>query len=205
MTKRRMLIIAVVVIALASLATGSFAVPVTGVSANSTVTTSGVAIELKEWADVDKTVPYDGSKPLGVMPGVTVTKIVEAANVGGTAAWIRARIEKEITLAPGVQGMPDSNLIHTNSNTEMWMDGEDGWFYYAVPLEPGETGTPLFTELRFDPAMGDEYQNAQVVVRVVAQSVQTANNGRTVMEAAGWPAGELGEEIVIADESIAIG
>ena len=38
--------------------------------------------------------------------------------------------------------------------------------------------------------MGNEYQNATATVDVLAQAVQTANNGESVMEAQGWPEAE---------------
>ena len=36
--------------------------------------------------------------------------------------------------------------------------------------------------------MTNEYQNCTVEVIVKAQGVQTANNGSSALEAAGWPA-----------------
>ena len=36
--------------------------------------------------------------------------------------------------------------------------------------------------------MGNEYQNATATVDVIAQAVQTANNGTSAADAAGWPA-----------------
>ena len=35
--------------------------------------------------------------------------------------------------------------------------------------------------------MGNEYQNATATVDVYAQAVQTANNGKTALNAQGWP------------------
>ena len=45
-------------------------------------------------------------------------------------------------------------------------------------------------EVRFSAEMGNAYQNCTANVVISAQAVQTANNGDTVMEAAGWPDGE---------------
>ena len=42
--------------------------------------------------------------------------------------------------------------------------------------------------------MGNEYQGATATVDIVAQAVQVDNNGKTVMDAQGWPASETGVE-----------
>jgi len=36
--------------------------------------------------------------------------------------------------------------------------------------------------------MGNEYRDAKATVDVLAQAVQTANNGASALEAKGWPA-----------------
>ena len=40
--------------------------------------------------------------------------------------------------------------------------------------------------------MGNEYQGATATVDIVAQAVQTANNGATVEDATGWPTSRTG-------------
>ena len=41
--------------------------------------------------------------------------------------------------------------------------------------------------MTFDVKMDNRYQGSTATVDVVAQAVQTANNGDTVMDAKGWP------------------
>ena len=65
--------------------------------------------------------------------------------------------------------------------------GEDGYFYYNKVLKPGEVTEPIFTSVAFSGDMDSMYQDAQVVVDVAAQAVQTAHNGSTVADAKGWP------------------
>ena len=46
--------------------------------------------------------------------------------------------------------------------------------------------------MTFNKTMGNEYQGATATVDIVAQAVQTANNGKTVTAATGWPASGTG-------------
>ena len=75
-----------------------------------------------------------------------------------------------------------------NFDTEKWTEGEDGYWYYNKALESGETTAPLFDTVEFALKMGNEYQESTCVIDVTAQAVQTANNGSSALEAAGWPA-----------------
>jgi hypothetical protein len=50
-----------------------------------------------------------------------------------------------------------------------------------------ETTTPLFETVKFSGAIGNDYQNSTVELQVFVQAVQTANNGGSIWEAAGWP------------------
>ena len=67
---------------------------------------------------------------------------------------------------------------------------QDGYYYYNVPLEPGETTEALFKNVSFDPSMGNMYHNSKAIIKVQAQATQVKNNGASVTEAAGWPAAE---------------
>lgn len=78
-------------------------------------------------------------------------------------------------------------MVALDLNDAFWTLGSDGYLYYKDPLKPGETTEPIFTTVTFDVAMGNEYQGATATVDVLAQAVQTAHNGDTVMDAQGWP------------------
>lgn len=183
------------VIALAALflfaASGTAAYYTAEERAHNIVTTGGVDVVINEWADGEadaERVPY--VDVLNVVPAMTVTKVVEVENKGAEA-WIRVQAVVEISLAEGVDGQADSSLVAIDYNTEAWTL-VDGWYYHNEAVAPGESTAPLFTEVTFSPLMGNMYQNAKVTVGVLAQAVQTANNGETVSDAAGWPV--IGEE-----------
>lgn len=180
--KRKLLILSVLAICIATLAAGTLAYFTSEGKAHNVITTGGVEIAVQEWADMEKTKPFENLT--GIMPGMTVTKIAEIKNTGASDAWIRVLITKNIQLAG--DGTPNTDLVELTLNTTDWTE-KDGYFYYTKALKPGEVTAPIFTAVTFKPEMGNEYQNATATVDVSAQAVQTANNGDTVMDAKGWP------------------
>lgn len=181
--KRKLLILSVLAICIATLAAGTLAYFTSEGKAHNVITTGGVKITVQEWADEEKTKPFEDLT--GIMPGMTVTKIAEIKNTGASDAWIRIKVEKNIKLQG--EGTPDTDLVELNLNLTDWTLGEDGYLYYNKALKPGEVTEPIFTAVTFNVTMGNEYQNATATVDVAAQAVQTANNGDTVMDAKGWP------------------
>ena len=186
--KRKLFFIAVIVICLSLTAYGTLAYFTAEETAHNVITTGNVDIELLEWADEDKTKPFPEEGISGVMPNTSVTKIVEIENTGSGAAWVRIKVEKDISLAQGVNlEKPDLGLMVIDYDTENWALMADGYYHYKKPLEPGQTTEPLFAEVTFDKTMGNDYQNANATVTVSAEAVQSANNGETYDQAKGWP------------------
>ena len=181
--KRKLLILSVLAICIATLAAGTLAYFTSEGKAHNVITTGGVKIAVQEWADEEKTKSFEDVT--GIMPGMTVTKIAEIKNTGASDAWVRVKVEKSIKLQG--EGTPDTALVELNLNLTDWTQGKDGYLYYNKVLKPGEVTEPLFTAVTFNVTMGNEYQNATATVDVVAHAVQTANNGDTVMDAKGWP------------------
>ena len=185
--KKNLLVLAVTVICLSLLACGTLAFFTAEDTVRNVITSGGIDIELQERADVEKTTPFPEDGVSGVMPGTDVTKIVEVKNTGASDAYIRVKVEKEIILSDGVEGEPDSGLMIIDFDESRWVDGEDGYYYYKEALAPGAVTEPLFASVKFDPAMGNLYQNSTAKVDVTAYAVQVANNGETVLDAQGWP------------------
>ena len=180
--KRKLLILSVLAICIATLAAGTLAYFTSEGKAHNVITTGGVEIAVQEWADENKQTPFEDLE--GIMPGMTVTKIAEIKNTGASDAWVRVKVEKNIKLQG--EGTSDTSLVELTLNTADWTE-KDGYYYYTKVLKPGEVTAPIFTAVTFKPDMGNEYQNATATVDVTAQAVQTANNGDTVMDAKGWP------------------
>ena len=191
--KKRILSLGVVVICLAILASGTIAYFSAEDTAHNVITTNGIGINIIEKTESDGGVLTDFPEGgiSGVMPGTSVSKIVSVENDGGAEAWIRVQVEQEIqsadeeTLPLVLSG--EIPVMTVTVDTSKWIL-EDGWYYYYKPVAAGAVTDILFEEVHFAPEMGNEYQNCTANIEILAQAVQTANNGSTVMDAQGWPA-----------------
>ena len=192
MKKRKILLISIFTIILAIAAMGSSAFFNAEDTAHNVITSGSVnsaVVETMLDGTELKAFPEEGIT--GVMPGSTVSKIVSIRNTGRSDAWIRVRVS--IEMKDG-EGQPLDTGVVGFTVEGPWFDGGDGYYYYgeAVPAEK-ETQV-LFREVRFDPDMGNEYQNCTAYIKIEAEAVQTANNpipdGGTVRDVAGWPGAE---------------
>ena len=185
--KRKILLISAIAITLSLIASGTLAYFTAEETAHNTITTGTIKIQLQEWS-----VPPGGGDPepfedvINVLPGTEVSKIVEVKNTGLSSAWIRIKLDELVTFKTGETADRDEILISYDVNTEKWIE-KDGYFYYNDTVKPGETTEPLFTKVIFSEFMGNDYQESVFEVTVHAQATQVANNGSTVLEAAGWP------------------
>ena len=180
--KRKILILSVLAICIATFAAGTIAFFTAEGKAHNVITTGGVEIAVQEWADDEKTKPFENLS--GVMPNTTVTKIAEVKNTGASDAWIRVKVEKSIQLQG--EGTPDTSLVELTLNTTDWTE-KDGYYYYNAALEPGQTTEPLFTAVHFAETMSNMYQESRAILQVNAFATQTAHNGASALDAAGWP------------------
>lgn len=155
--------------------------------AHNVITTGNIDIELLEWADNEKTVPFPVEGIDGVMPGGTVTKIVEVKNTGTNEAYIRVNVEKDILLDEHNDNQVNLEDIQVNYNQKDWFLDQDGIYYYLKALDPGETTPPLFNSVQFSKEMGNIYQNSTLNIHITAYATQAANNGNNALEAMGWP------------------
>ena len=158
-------------------------------TAHNVITMGNVNIAISEWADEEKTIEF--SNVDGVLPNTSVTKVVEIRNTGKSDAWVRVRIEKNISLNSDSEG--DTGLISLNINEGAWIDGNDGYYYYSKKLSEDEVTEPVFTKVDFSKDMDNSYVGAVCSVEVFAEAVQSTNNGDDVLSADGWPEG-YGEE-----------
>ena len=181
--KKRILILALAAIMVGCAIGGTMAYYTNQATATNVITAGNIRAELREWADLENRIPYaDPEEP--IMPGEDVTKIVTVENTGDFPAWIRLRF---VTTAEGENIPTEGELpMLLDVNTEKWLL-TDGWYYYDAVLDAGAMATPIFTTVRFESAMGNAWQNATFYIDVEMQAVQVANNGDSVLDAAGWP------------------
>ncbi|MBE6977156.1 MAG: hypothetical protein E7438_00735 [Ruminococcaceae bacterium] len=187
--KKKILAMALIIMALSIVAYGTLAYFSYEDTATNVIVAGNIKIALREWQQTDGGEQVVSEGPIEILPGLHVSKIVAVENTGKNAAWIRISVLKAIELATGKEGAVDVDLVGLDLNTEHWTE-LDGYYYYNVALQPGETTQPLFTEVQFSPSMSNLYQQSKAILTIQAQGVQVANNGQTVFEAAGWPSAE---------------
>ena len=191
-TMRKKLIAgAVVAICLSLLAYSTSAYFTTEKTATNVITSGDIDIQLQETAmqNGQEVLFEQPQERVKVMPSQKMSKIVRVKNTGANAAYVRISISKSIELVKEVQDEPDVSLLELDFDSENWT-AKDGYYYYNMPLEPGDTPEALFNSVTFSPSMGNMYQNSTAIIQVKAQATQVKNNGASVFEAAGWPASE---------------
>ena len=190
--KRKLLLAAAVILCLTAAATGTLAYFTAENTAHNVITTGGVNIKLVEKTRTEGGLlvdfPADGIP--GVLPGADVSKIVSVMNTGTGEAWVRVSVE--ITVAsedgsPLPTELGEGNPVISFTAGENWILSPDGYYYYDQPVAAGESTTDLFDTVTFSPLMDNAYQNCTANIVISAQAVQTANNGDTIADAAGWP------------------
>lgn len=192
--KRKLLILSLLVILAALTAAGTLAYYTDSARTHNVITSGKVNIALHEWADKERNTPFQDKT--GVMPGTKVTKIVEVENTGTGAAFVRLRVETEVLSAEGVKMGPKHVSLDFNQTDWIY---QDGYYYYARSLQPGETTVPLFTAVTFAAEMDNTYQNATAHVNVSAYAVQSANNGDGPQAAKGWPSDTQAEPTPVSN------
>lgn len=181
--KKKLAVLAMLVVCIAILATGTLAYYTAQETAYNVITTGTLSMDLHDETTDGKDFPEEGIS--GVMPGRVVDKVVYVENDGDVTFWTRIKLEKTIADANGNTDRLNFSHIKLNLNTTDWTE-QDGYYYYNKPLKPGESTEKLFTKVTFDTSMGNAYMNARVEINVIAQAVQSKNNGSSALDAVGW-------------------
>ena len=181
--KRRILAIALIAIGLSAVATGTYAYFVAEETAYNVITTGALFMDLVEETEDGSPWPVEGIKD--VLPCMEVGKVVYVANRGSVPFFTRIQKETTVIPGPGVMAELTDEFISVNINTECWIE-QGGFYYYYRILQPGEKTEPLFTAVTFAPEMTNDYQNSTVEIYVLAQAVQSDNNGYDPLMALGW-------------------
>lgn len=186
--KRELLLVGIVTIIVAVIG-GTSAFFVTSDRAHNIITTDGVSIDLIENTDrvgVDgRPIPFTNID--NAMPGDTYSKIPQVKNTDHGEVWVRIRVTNSAKKADGTTVALPGDTIAADYNTQNWLNGGDGYYYYYRALGAGETTEPLFTKVTLSKNMAAEYASSLFSVDITAEGVQTANNGSNVYEAEGWP------------------
>lgn len=180
--KRRIILISVLLVLLALLATGSVAYFTTEQTAQNVITAGTVDISVLTTTQDGTPFPQEGVR---IMPGDTIDKVVTVKNNGSGALYLRLKL----TASVEDSDLPADDCMIINIDTTKWTLHEDGYYYYNVALEAGQTSAPLFEQVTFDGSkVTNEYRGKAFLLAVDAQAVQSANNGTSALSALGWPA-----------------
>ena len=182
MKNKKLIIFLIAMAALLCAAGGTYAYYTTNIVTHNVISSGRVDVELIELAD-------DGSnfKNIeGALPGETYAKVVQAKNTGESDAWVRMKLVKTVKPAKAAAAALNAELVKLNIHGGKWVE-KDGWYYYDSPLKPEAVTPALLGAVTLDLTMGNEWQEAQLLIDVYLEAVQVANNGSTVFEAAGWP------------------
>ena len=169
--KKKWTIAAVLVLAVALLAVGTWAYFSAVGRADNVITMGSVKLALHDEDGTGK--PFT---TVSAMPGSVVDKVVYVENVGSGAFYTRVKITPEVVAANGeLVPLTDRSLLTLDLNDTDWIPGTDGYYYYNGTLSPKAATSKLFNHVTFSKDMGNEYQNTTVHIYVTAEAVQTAN------------------------------
>ena len=197
--KKAAVALCLIMMGLSVLSVGTYAYFTAEETSYNVITTGYLYMDLVEETADGKPWPEEGLK--GIVPGMAADKIAYVENKGSAAFFTRISVETVVYAADGETEL-SSEYITLDINRANWVE-KDGYYYYHRILEPGEKTEPLFTQVKFGPELGNEYMTARVEVRVLAQAVQSANNGTDPLEAQGWSAaGKLFVEAIDEDPAV---
>lgn len=178
--RKKWTLIAVLVLAAALLAAGTWAYLSAQGSADNVVTLGSVRLALHDENSV--------GEPVGdtaVMPGGSAEQTVFVENTGDSAFYTRIKLELEAFDSSGAAMQLPAGFVMLDLNQADWTPGADGYFYYNDTVAPGKATTALFQTVRFSDAMDGSYLGVSLRLRLTAEAVQARNleqyaqNGRT--------------------------
>lgn len=187
--KRKLLLIAVVIICCATLGFGSVAYFTASAKAVNVITSGNIKIAIVErQLDADGNLVAYPDKPVAVMPGAEVSKIVAIRNEAGHEAWVRAKVVVTVLDAEGKPLEIPNGLVTLGGVNAAWRE-KDGFYYYTKPLVGAAETESLMETVAFDAeAMDNVYQGCTITVSVSAQALQVKN---VPLGSDGLPAPEL--------------
>ena len=141
-------------------------------------TASKDTLNVVTFGNVHITLIDEYTKPeAGVMPGQTVEKVVSAKNTGSNTAFVRLKLTKSWWENGQKREELDPSYITLDfSNADKWAEGQDGYYYYQLPLKPGETAESLIDSFSLPKDWDmDGYTKLDGHIDARAEAVQSEN------------------------------
>lgn len=194
MTRRKLLVLALLVACVAVASVGTLAYFTQQETAYNVITTGTLSMKLHDETinEDGELVPFpawdeangEGGIP-DTMPATAVDKLVYIENTGDVDMYARIKLTQYIVPAKGVEDELNFDYITLDLNETEWIKQGDYYYYYRALLA-GETTEKLFTKVTFGPELGNEYMDCVVHIVVDAQTVQAKNNSDSPLTATGW-------------------
>lgn len=201
-TKRRLLLIALMVLLAAGGVAGTYAALTANATSTNIVKTGALTVKGEFFTlENGKEVPYTGEMTADIMPTQTVSRIMRIHNTGTENEYVRVVVTPSVGAAPWTStgtGL-DKSLFEIQYNKSDWTasagknaSGETVvWYYYNKVLAPGKSTEPLFTGVNFNYKIDNKYIGTELTINTNVQGVQSAHNapasGKAV-DVTGWPA-----------------
>ena len=128
--------------------------------------------ENKGYLDVKLVQTYGPGGDTPVYPGFTQERTCKVNNYGSEVAYVRVRLDKywanrsgsgaseQFTRTDDPQYNTDYIEI-TYDDLTNWVYDEDGWYYYASAINPGEETANLLSAVTISEQVGEEHNDAQ--------------------------------------------
>lgn len=189
-------------VSLCTLLICSFAVFTSSLTMQTDITSGSLDIDVKNVTNhAEIALNASGLDEFNFLPGYTFDYSgLTVKNVGATPAWVRVRIETNITASDG--STLDSVVSDTGEPVvdfelgENWTRGSNGFYYYDIPID-GSNGSldsietkPLIKGVKVSPDVDASYAGCTIDFDVTVHAVQSVNNlpdSGHAMDINGWP------------------
>jgi len=180
--KGRLLLVALAAILLTVLTQPTLAYYTTIGKATNVVTSGDIQLMIHEKTADGSNFPAEG---VYIIPGDIVSKQVSIENVCGHPFYLRVKLVSGSTN----EALSADDCLKLDINTAKWTY-QDGYYYYNVILQPGETTPALFTQVEIVGSKVDQtHIGSTLSLTVNAYAVQSENNpAEHPWDASGWPA-----------------
>ena len=180
--KARLLLIALAAIFMTVLTQPTLAYYTTIGVATNVVTSGEIKLAIYEKTADGSDFPEEG---VYIIPGDIVSKQVSIGNVCDHPFYLRVRLVS----GSDNEALSAEDCLKMDIDTNHWTL-VDGYYYYNLILQPGETTLPLFTQVEIVGSKVDQtHVGSMLSLTVNAYAVQSQNNPAAhPWDASGWPA-----------------
>ncbi len=180
--KSRLLLIAIAAILVTVLTQPTLAYYTAVGTATNVVTSGDIRLQIHEKTADGSDFPAEG---VYVIPGDIVSKRVSVENVCNHPFYLRVKLVSGTTN----EALTPDDCLKLDIDVVNWTY-KDGYYYYNIILQPGETTPTLFTQVEIVGSKVDQtHIGSTLSLTVNAYAVQSENNpAEYPWDASGWPA-----------------